>query len=104
MAEVFRALEPRTVGEQRSIVIKRMLPALAVEAGSRAMFQEESRLGKLVRHPNVVTCLGYGEEDSHPYLVLEYVRGVDLWKLTRWLTRTSQTLNVPLAIYVVRET
>lgn len=103
MAEVFRALEPRSAGEPRSVVIKRMLPALSTEPGSRAMFQEEARLGRLVRHPQVVSCLGYAEEAGQPFLVLEYVRGVDLWKLTRWLTRSGQVLTVPIAMLIVRD-
>ena len=35
MAEVFLALEPRPVGEPRSVVLKRMLPAVAAEPGAR---------------------------------------------------------------------
>ncbi|MBX7190888.1 MAG: protein kinase [Sandaracinaceae bacterium] len=103
MAEVFRAAEPRTAGEPRTVVIKRMLPALASEAPARAMFDAEARLGGLVDHANVVRVLGRGEQDGLPYLVLEHVPGMDLWRLTRWLSRERRVLGPELAIFVVRE-
>lgn len=103
MAEVFRAAEPRTAGEPRTVVIKRMLPSLASEAPARAMFEAEARLGSLVDHPNVVKVLGSGEQDGLPYLVLEHVPGLDLWRLTRWLTRERRVLGTDLAVHVTRE-
>jgi serine/threonine-protein kinase len=35
--------------------------------------------------------------------VLEYVPGVDLWRLTRWLTRTGRSLGPELSVMIVRE-
>ncbi len=103
MAEVFRAAEPRTVGEARTVVIKRMLATLASEAPARAMFEAEARLGGLVDHRNVVKVLGSGEQDGLPYHVLEHVPGLDLWRLTRWLARERRTLGLEIALHVSRE-
>jgi serine/threonine-protein kinase len=102
MAEVFRAREPRPAGEPRVVVVKRMLPDIAAQPGSRAMFEAESRLGSLIKHEAVVDVLGFGEEHGQPYLVLEYVRGLDLFRLNRFLTREGRTLGVSLTIYLVR--
>lgn len=102
MAEVFRATEPRAVGAPRTVVIKRMLPSLAKEPESVAMFREEARIGSMIQHPNVVEQLGSGESDGQPYLVLELVPGVDMWRLSRWLTREGQTLGVGLAVHIAR--
>ena len=103
MAEVFRAAEPRTVGEARTVVIKRMLATLATEAPARAMFEAEARLGGLVDHPNVVKVLGSGEQDGLPYHVLEHVPGMDLWRLTRWLARERRVLGIEIATHIARE-
>lgn len=102
MAEVFRAEEPRNAGENRVVVIKRMLPSLASEPGARAMFDEEARFGRLIQHPNVVRVLGSGHDGEQAYLVLEYVPGLDLWRFSRWLTRSGRPLGVELTLYVVR--
>lgn len=103
MAEVFRALLPQGAGAERSVVIKRLLPELQRDAVQRAMFEREAELGSYIRHPNVVEVLGYGEVGGAPYLALEYVFGVDLWKLQRCLARRDQRLDDAIAIYVACE-
>lgn len=103
MAEVFLALEPRPVGEPRSVVLKRMLPAVSAEPGARDMFDAEARLGTFIQSPNVVEVLSSGVENDQPYLVLEYVRGLDLWQVMRWMMRASLTMRPALALYIVRE-
>jgi serine/threonine-protein kinase len=103
MAEVYRAAAPAAAGAERVVVMKRMLPRLAIDASARAMFAEEARIGQLVRHPNVVQVLDFGEAEEHPYLVLEFVQGVDLWRLMRFLTRTGRSLTVPQALFIARE-
>ncbi len=103
MAEVFRALEPRSVGEPRVVVLKRMLPHIADESHAHEMFAEEARLASHVTHPNVVHVLGHGEIEGQPYLTLEYVPGCDLWRLNRSLTRDSKKLEHDLVVYLVRQ-
>ncbi|MGB8331306.1 MAG: serine/threonine-protein kinase, partial [Polyangiales bacterium] len=103
MAEVFRALEPRAVGEPRVVVLKRMLPHIANESNAQQMFAEEARLASRVTHPNVVHVLGHGEIDGQPYLTLEYVPGCDLWQLNRRLTLEGRKLEHDLVVYLVRQ-
>jgi serine/threonine-protein kinase len=103
MAEVYRALTPQSHGADRAVVIKRMLPALVGDDECRMMFEEEARLGLLIDHPNVVEVIDRGEEDGAPFIVLEYVFGVDLWQLTRWLTRKRRAMDLPLALYLTTE-
>ncbi|MEM9188547.1 MAG: serine/threonine-protein kinase [Myxococcota bacterium] len=103
MAEVFRAHEPRPAGEPRMVAVKRMLPRIASERGAEELFQEEARLGERIRHPNVVDVLGFGEENGQPYLVLEYVPGTDLWRLTRHLTRQGIRVDVDLAVLILTQ-
>ena len=103
MAEVYRAAAPAPAGAERIVVIKRMLPRIASDASARAMFAEEARIGTHVRHSNVVQVLDFGEAEEHPYLVLEFVQGVDLWRLMRFLTRTGRALTVSQAMFIARE-
>ncbi|MEM8607335.1 MAG: protein kinase [Myxococcota bacterium] len=103
MAEVFRALEPRSVGEPRVVVLKRMLPHIAEESDAQEMFAEEARLASQVTHPNVVHVLGHGEIEGQPYLTLEYVPGCDLWRLNRRLTHEGKRLEHDLVVYLVRQ-
>lgn len=103
MAEVFRAREPRAVGEARTIVVKRMLPHIAAEPGSARMFEAEARIGQLVEHKNVVRVLGFGEAEGQPYLSLELVPGVDLSRLVHFLDQGQLLLPFELAVFVTCE-
>lgn len=103
MAEVFRALWPQAAGGDRAVVIKRLLPALLDDAEQRAMFDHEAELGLRIDHPNVVAMIDHGVDDGAPFLVLEYVFGVDLWRLMRWMRRTSRTMRTPLAVWLGTE-
>ena len=101
MAEVFRADDPRD-RPPRTVVLKRMLPALASDEAAREMFAEEARLGALVHHPGVVRVLGHDEGDGQPFLVMEHVPGLDLWRLSRWLTRHGRSLDLSTVVYIAR--
>lgn len=103
MAEVFRARRVTDAGEGRIVVLKRMLPHIAAEAGGVEMFDEEARIIALVDHDNVVELVDSFTEDGHPFLALEYVPGCDLWRLSRWLVRNGSTMSTDLVLYVTRE-
>jgi serine/threonine protein kinase len=103
MAEVYRALWPQAAGGDRAVVIKKLLPSLVSDAEQRAMFDHEADLGRRIDHPNVVSALDHGIDRDAPYLVLEYVFGVDLFRLSRWMKRASRTMRVPLAVWIGTE-
>lgn len=103
MAEVFRAMLPQVAGGDRAVVLKRLLPHLLEFEDYRRMFEDEARLGLRVRHRNVVEVLGAGVDEGAPYIALEYVFGVDLWRLQRWLRQTGSRLRRPVALYLATE-
>lgn len=103
MAEVFRARALEGGVGERIVVLKRMLPSVAAESDGPAMFQEEARLGSRVRHPNVVKLLDHVDADGQPYLVFEYVPGCDLWRLSRWLIRQGERMDVQIALHITRQ-
>lgn len=103
MAEVYRALWPQAAGGDRAVVIKRLLPSLVEDPDQRAMFEHEAELGRRIRHPNVVLAIDHGLDQGIPYHVLEYVFGVDLFRLGRWLSRQHRTLRIPLAVWLGTE-
>lgn len=103
MAEVYRALWPQSAGGDRAVVIKRLLPENAEDPARRAMFEDEVRLGRRIDHPNVVAVLDHGVDGDAPYMVLEYVFGVDLWRLSRWLRATGRALRPATSAWIATE-
>ncbi|MDP9148951.1 MAG: serine/threonine protein kinase [Myxococcota bacterium] len=93
---VARAVE---AGFERLVCIKRLAGML--EEGCADALREEARLLAGVRHANVVSMLALGEEPGHgPFLVLEFVDGVDLSRLVNRLHRASVQLPDMVAVHV----
>ena len=104
-AEVYLA-RPATPdsGLPDRLVIKRLLPHFASDPEGRTMFEREARLHAAVTHPNVVTVFHAGVDlRGEPYLAMEYIDGVDGYRLLRRLRQDDELLPVGVAIYVARE-
>lgn len=99
MSEVYTATNAQGV----TVVVKVLSDRHRRDPVFREILHREGMLGRAIGHPNVVSVLDAGEEDAEPYLVLEYVDGVDLWRLQRALQHTMRRMEAPLACHVVRE-
>lgn len=86
------------------LVVKRLLPHFASDAEGRTMFDREARLHAAVHHENVVTVYHAGKDDrGEPYLAMEYIDGVDGYRLLRRLRQEGEYLPIGVAVYVARE-
>jgi eukaryotic-like serine/threonine-protein kinase len=104
-AEVYLA-RPATADPHlpEKLVVKRLLPHFAADSEGRTMFDREARLHAAVTHENVVTVFHAGKDDrGEPYLAMEYIDGVDGYRLLRRLRQESEFLPVGVAVYVARE-
>ncbi len=83
VADVYRARE-RSGAFVREVCVKRLVAAVAEDQS--VCLREEARVLAGVRHANVVSLLGAGDEpDGTPFLVLELIRGANLRVLCRSL-------------------
>ncbi len=104
-AEVYLA-RPRDIGTPgpSRLVVKRLLPHFVQDSEGRTMFEREARLHKAVKHKNVVTVFGSGTVDSgEPYLAMEFIDGVDLYRLLRRMMQESQVLPIGIAVWIAGE-
>ncbi len=58
------------------VAVKRLHEAVALQGGVR--LRREFKSLERIEHENVVKVLGLGEENTIPFLVMEFVRGTDL--------------------------
>ena len=63
---------------ERPVAIKVLAGHLANDPVFRGRFIREARLAAGLSHPNVVQIYDAGEDDGHPYIVMEYVDGRSL--------------------------
>jgi serine/threonine-protein kinase len=102
MSEVYLA-RPAESQPANELVIKRLLPSVLDDPRSRKTFQMEANLHTAARHANVVEMYESGDVEGEPYLAMEYVPGVDAFRLMR--RAQSETTRIPpnVGIYIARE-
>jgi serine/threonine-protein kinase len=80
MGRVYRA-EQTTLG--RTVAVKIIHPHLVGEENAAARFITEARAASRLNHPNSVGIIDFGKtNDGQLYLVMEYLRGRDLARVT----------------------
>ncbi|WP_394848308.1 protein kinase [Pendulispora brunnea] len=84
------------------LIIKRLLPHFLIDPEGRTMFEREAALHTAVNHENVVKVFGSGLSDTgEPYLAMEYVDGVDTYRLLRRFRSEGKLLPTHVAVHVV---
>jgi serine/threonine-protein kinase len=80
------------VGFSRTVAIKRLHAQFASDPEFVSMFLDEARLAARIRHPNVVPTLDVVATGGELFLVMEYVPGESIARLSRALRERQQTL------------
>ena len=87
MGEVYRARSLGEEGFEKSVAIKRILPAFASDVRFVEMLVTEARIHAPLSHRNIVQIHDLGISEDHEYfIVLEFVDGHDLGALLARLT------------------
>jgi serine/threonine protein kinase len=104
-AEVYLAHPATEASDLPSkLVVKRLLPHFSGDPEGRTMFEREARLHAAVTHENVVTVYHAGKDErGEPYLAMEYIDGVDGYRLLRRLRQEGEFLPIGVAVFVARE-
>ena len=95
MAELHLACAMGVGGFQKVVVLKRVLPHLAADAGFVRMFLDEARLAAHLDHPNIVQVIDSGEAAGEYFYAMEYVHGRNVREL---LGAASHAGGMPLAV------
>jgi serine/threonine protein kinase len=101
MSEVYLARPVDGTRSDEPVVVKRMLPSLATDPHFVELFERELRTARLMDHPNIVRLLDTGHEAGEPFIVMEYIEGVDCWKLSQRCGSAGQSISPDVAIFIV---
>jgi serine/threonine-protein kinase len=91
MSTVYRAFDEVL---ERSVAIKVMHASISHDGVQLERFRREARTAAQLSHPHVVTVIDAGEDEGHPFIVLEYVEGETL----KDCIRRTGPLPVPDAV------
>ncbi len=80
MGAIYRATQ---LGLNRTVALKVILPDKVASKSALARFEREVQAAAKLAHPNIVTVFATDLTGPVPYLVMEYVPGIDLHRLVR---------------------
>ncbi len=103
MAEVFKARCTGPGGFERTVVLKRILPAHGRDREFVRMFVDEAKILGMLHHPNVVQVYDFGESDGTLFLVLEYVDGPSLGDAISALKKAGRSMPALVAARIAHE-
>src|SRR5689334_7609894 len=89
------------VGFSRTVAIKRLHPQFAKDPEFVSMFLDEARIAARVRHPNVVPTLDVVATEGEMFLVMDYVQGESLSRLTRGLRARDSRIPPDIAVTIL---
>lgn len=103
MAEVWSAKAIFGAGDSHLVAIKRVLPHLAVQPMYRSLFEDEARLGMLLRHKNIVRVYDAREVNGALIMIMDLVDGCALRNLLEQAQERQVGMPAAPAIHVARE-
>src|ERR671925_2004844 len=99
ISTVYRATDETL---QRQVAIKLMNREIATDSDQLERFRREARAVAQLSHPHIVGVIDYGEDDSRPYIVFEYVEGETLKERIRRMGRLPIAEALAYAIEIAR--
>ena len=91
MGEVYRARDTRL---GRTVAIKVIGRDFTGDRGARERIAREAQLASSLNHPNIVTVYDVGDDEGHPYIVMELIDGESLWQRISTRCRTASDVHM----------
>jgi len=103
MATVWLARVQGKHGFEKLYAVKTILPHLAADEAFRNMFLDEARIASRIRHTNVAEIEDLGEDNGHLYMVLEWIQGDALSKLTAAILEVRDPIPADLMLRIAAD-
>jgi eukaryotic-like serine/threonine-protein kinase len=102
-AAIYLAISRGENNFSREVVIKRPLPHLLSDPRSRLMFIDEAHIAARLSHPNICQVLDLVAREDECYLVMEYLRGVDLREILKRCFELNRYISPEVAVWIAIE-
>ncbi|MBW1871190.1 MAG: protein kinase [Deltaproteobacteria bacterium] len=83
-----------------NVALKLLRPELSESKRSRRRFLREAKLGKNLKHPNIIKIIDYGEQAGRLYLAMELIEGTTLARWARKQKKISPRLVANIGVHL----
>jgi serine/threonine protein kinase len=90
-------------GFEKEVVLKQLLPEYTSRPEFRDLFFREAKISATLDHANIVHTFDLVESDESLFIVMEYVRGVDLRTIIRRSKLRRRELSMAAALHITLE-
>ncbi|MEO8874133.1 MAG: serine/threonine-protein kinase [Polyangiaceae bacterium] len=102
-ADLYLVARRGALGVDSLMVLKRMQEGHARDASAVESFLQEARISVRLRHPNIVTTFGCGEDRGVPYLTMEYLEGGSLRDIAKACRKKKVRLTADIVVFIACE-
>lgn len=103
MAEVWSGKTFGSGGFEKIVAIKILSKDQIDQTTCQSALTDEALLGVHLQHPNIVDIYDLNLEGDPPFLVMEYIEGIELRDLLKTLRHKKENLPFPLSCHIVME-
>jgi len=100
MGAIYLGKKLGPVGFEKEVVLKQLLPEYTSRPEFRDLFFREAKISATLDHANIVHTFDLVESDESLFIVMEYVRGVDLRTIVRRARLRRREFAPAAAIHV----
>lgn len=101
MAEIYRAKYIGEGGFEKTVAIKRLLPAVSVDRDFVTMLIDEAKALVHLQHKNIVQVLELGKEEQSFFISMELIEGLDLRCFFTKIIRDMIDVPTKYFVYII---
>ncbi|QQR81243.1 MAG: serine/threonine protein kinase [Deltaproteobacteria bacterium] len=103
MAEVWVGKAHGGHGFEKIVAIKILTPDKVTSEDYQRALSDEAKIHVTLKHPNIVDIYDFNFEAQNPYLVMEYVEGMELRGILKELRQKQEAMPVSVACFMILE-
>lgn len=100
MGRIYRGIKKGLGGFEKSVVLKQLLPELTKDRELVELFFREAQIHAALDHANIVHIIDLVGDDRDYFIVMEYVRGTDLYQVVRGFKSLDRNVPLSAALFI----
>ena len=100
MGRIYRGIKKGLAGFEKPVVLKQLLPELTKDPELVELFFREAQIHAALDHANIVHIIDLVGDDGDFFIVMDYVRGTDLYQVVRGFKSLDKNVPLSAALFI----